>query len=75
MRQEGEIDRELYMAGHTVPPGVYKHLDSSYIHTLDGENMLPARLDGHVTYYVRIQPWREDRPSELLADRAPGGVR
>ena len=55
MRREDESGDELYAAGESVPSGIYKHLDSSYILEVDGEDTLPGRLDGRASYYVRLR--------------------
>ena len=75
MRLSNEIGEALYMAGERVPPGMYKHVDSPYTLKLDGEDTLPARLDGHITCYVRLHEWREDRPSDPSISLRPRGAR
>lgn len=65
MRCENKMEEELYTAGEHVPPGIYKHVDSPYIHKLDDYGTLPARLDGRVTYYVSIHTWGDAYPSDM----------
>jgi len=68
---ENEMEEELYTAGERVPSGRYKHVDSPYILKLDGDDTLPARLDGHVTYYVRICMWGDALPSDPPMSLSP----
>ena len=69
MTLEDEIGQEIYVAGESVPSGIYKHLDSPHILELDGEDTLPGRLDGRATYYVRLRhTWRA--PNLRFADVA-----
>ena len=64
MTREDESGEELYAAGESVRPGIYKHLDSPYILELDGDDTLPGRLDGRPTYYLRLRhTWGAHRTS------------
>jgi hypothetical protein len=47
---------DLYVAGHTAPPGRYRRVEPPDGRTVDLERgeVLPGSLDGHVALYVRV---------------------
>lgn len=51
---------EVYLAGHRVPPGQYRDIDTGREVVLANEDFLPASLDGRVAAYMCIQhTWRQ----------------
>lgn len=43
---------DLFLAGERVPAGTYREVDSGRDICLEGEDYLPASLDGRVACYV-----------------------
>ncbi|HEX5323305.1 MAG TPA: hypothetical protein VFW40_05920 [Capsulimonadaceae bacterium] len=53
-------DEPFYLAGECAPPGLYQEVATGRTISLDGEDSLPASLDGHVACYRRIScTWRQ----------------
>jgi hypothetical protein len=53
-------DEPTYLAGQSAPPGHYQEVATGRTIYLDGEDRLPATLDGHVACYRRIScTWRQ----------------
>lgn len=53
-------DEPFYLAGENAPPGLYQEIVTGRMVSLDGEDCLPATLDGHVACYRRIScTWRQ----------------
>lgn len=50
-----ECTETLYPAGERVSPGVYRQVDTHREVSLESEGPLPASLDGHAAFYVRVQ--------------------
>lgn len=55
--EDTELNQKTYRAGQYAPPGRYRQIDSGREVLLEKEDILPASLDGHVTWYVRITPY------------------
>ena len=49
-------DGRLYTAGQTAPPGHYRRVDGDgeRVVVLEGIDVLPTSLDGHVAVYARV---------------------
>ena len=55
-------DSSLFVAGQTVPPGVYRLINSRREVRLDEKGTLPATCDGRVAVYERrAGTWAEVR--------------
>jgi hypothetical protein len=53
-------EEEVFLAGETVRPGVYRQLDGGREIRLEKEDTLPASLDGHVACYTLVtQTWAD----------------
>ena len=53
-------DEPLYLAGANPPPGLYQDIATGKTYSIDGEDLLPASLDGHVACYRRLScTWRQ----------------
>jgi hypothetical protein len=60
----------VYMAGQTVPPGIYCLMEGDREVRLDQEGVLPATCDGHVAVYRRRpETWGERQNGETHAGR------
>jgi hypothetical protein len=55
-RETDHFERELYLAGERVPPGIYQEMGKKREVHLDCEDYLPASLDGQVACFVRVDP-------------------
>lgn len=51
---------ELFLAGEKVPTGTYKQVGGHRQVKVEGEDYLPASLDGRVACYLRVNnAWRQ----------------
>jgi hypothetical protein len=58
-RETDLFEREIYLAGERVPPGIYQEVGGQREVHLNCEDYLPASLDGRVACFVRAdQSWR-----------------
>lgn len=62
--EDTDLHQKIYRAGQCAPPGRYRQLDSNREVLLEEEDVLPASLDGHVAYYVKITPYTTLENSE-----------
>ena len=53
LRNDRELDDELFLAGEKVRPGMYRQIGGARHVVLDHEDFLPASLDGRVACYTR----------------------
>lgn len=71
------FDDPLYLAGEEAPPGMYQEIATGRTVSLDGDDRLPASLDGHVACYRRIScTWRQIKSAIAEPQAAlPAGAR
>jgi len=70
MRQKFAYDathEDLFLAGETVRPGVYRQIGGDREVRLEREDVLPASLDGRVACYMRVNPNWGQMKSQLVA--------
>lgn len=70
MHQLSDFSDELYLAGQTVPSGMYREIDTGREVRVGEHDQLPASLDGRVAAYICVEyTWGqrqvEDSPSRL----------
>jgi hypothetical protein len=62
---------EVFLAGHMVPAGVYRQVDSHREVKVKLGESLPASYDGHVAEYIRCPELWGDRPSVQVCVVSP----
>lgn len=54
LRETDQFERDIYLAGERVPPGIYQEVGRNREIHLNCEDYLPASLDGQVACFVRV---------------------
>ena len=63
-----DTEGSVYLAGHLTPSGLYEEIETHQEIRLEQEGYLPARLDGRIACYVRV----ESLPFAITANPVEG---